>query len=94
MDSGRGASLRMRAGLAAMVVPLVLLAGVPALAWHQEPAGDHECTVCHSGRQTADLTRPVELVASRVLEVAQREDEAPRVPSGRSLRQPARAPPT
>lgn len=93
MDSGRGASFRKCAGLVAIIVPLVLLVGVPAHAWHEEHADDHECAVCHSGYQAADLSKPVELVASRAGEPTEPEAAVPRVPSKRSRRRPARAPP-
>ena len=94
MDNGRGASLRVRAGLlAGIVIPLVLLVGVPASAWHAEHPDEHECAVCHSGHQAADLSRPVELAASRTGGPTQAEAEVPKVPSRRSLRRPARAPP-
>ncbi|MDE3260668.1 MAG: hypothetical protein OYL41_13740 [Acidobacteriota bacterium] len=94
MGNGRGASLRARAGLlAAIVVPLVLLASVPATAWHEEHPDERECAVCHSGHQSADVSSPVELVASRGGGPAEPEDEVPKVPSRRSLRRPARAPP-
>ncbi|MDE2712617.1 MAG: hypothetical protein F4Z74_11570 [Acidobacteria bacterium] len=94
MGNGRGAALRARAGLlAAIVIPLVLLAGVPASAWHEEHPDEHECAVCHSAHQSADLSRPGELVASRTVGPAEPEEEVPRVPSRRSCRRPARAPP-
>ena len=94
MGSGRGATFQARAGLVAgIVIPLVLLAGVPASAWHEEHPGERECAVCHSGHQTADLSRPAELVPSRAGGPTEPGDEVPRVPSRRSLRRPARAPP-
>jgi len=94
MGNGRGASLRARAGLlAGIVIPLVLLVGFPASVWHGEHAHEHECAVCHSGHQSADLSSPVELVASRAGGPTEPEDEVPKVPSRRSLRRPARAPP-
>lgn len=94
MDDGRGASPRVWAGLlAGIVIPLVLLAGVPASAWHAEHPGERECTVCHSGHETADLSRPAEPVAYRAGGPTEPEAEVPRVPSRRFLRRPARAPP-
>ena len=94
MGNGRGAAFQARAGwLAGIVIPLVLLAGVPATAWHEEHPGERECAVCHSAHQPADLSRPVELVASRAGGPTEPEDEVPNVPSRRSLRRPARAPP-
>ena len=94
MGSGRGATFQARAGLVAgIVIPLVLLAGVPASAWHEEHPGERECAVCDSGHQTADLSRPAELVPSRAGGPTEPGDEVPRVPSRRSLRRPARAPP-
>ncbi len=94
MSNGRGAALQARAGLlAGIVIPLVLLVGVQASAWHTEHPGERECAVCHSGHEAADLSRPVELVASRVDGPTEPEGEVPKVPSRRSLRRPARAPP-
>lgn len=94
MGNGRGAAFPARAGLlTGIVIPLVLLAGVPATAWHAEHPDERECAVCHSGHQAADLSRPVELVASRGGGPAEPEDEVPKVPSRRSVRRPARAPP-
>lgn len=94
MDNGRGASPWVRAGLlAGIVIPLVLLAGFPASAWHGEHPGERECAVCHSGHETADLSRPAEPVAYRAGGPTEPEAEVPRVPSRRSLRRPARAPP-
>ena len=94
MGNGSRASLRVRAGLlAGIVIPLVLLVGVPASAWHAEHPHERECAVCHSGHETADLSRPVELIAFRSGGPAEPEENVPRFPSRRSLRQPARAPP-
>ena len=94
MGNGRGAALRVRAGwLAGIVIPLVLLVGFPESAWHGEHPGERECAVCHSGHENADLSRPAELAASRAGEPTEPEAEVPRVPSRRSLRRPARAPP-
>ena len=94
MGIGLGASLRLRAGLlAGAVIPLVLLAGVPASAWHGEHPDERECAVCHSGHETADLSRPVELIASRAGGPTEPEADVPRGPSRRFLRRPARAPP-
>lgn len=94
MGSGRGASLRVRAGLlAAIVVPLALLAGAPADAWHEGHADERECAVCHFAHYAADLPRPVALVAARAAGTVEPEGEARKVPSRRSVRRPARAPP-
>ena len=94
MGSRRSVSLRVRAGLlAGIVIPLVLLVGVPASAWHAEHPGEHECAVCHSGHQTASLARPVEFASSHAPERFERAREVRRVEFPRYLRQPARAPP-
>lgn len=94
MGSGRVASVRMRAGLlAGIVIPLVLLVGAPASAWHGEHANERECAVCHSGHQTADLARPVEFASSHAPERIEQTREVCRVDFPRYLRQPARAPP-
>ena len=94
MGSGRHISLRVRTGmLAAIVIPLVVLVGIPASVWHADHADERECAVCHSGHQTADFARPVELAPSHVPERIERMREVRRVESRRYLRQPARAPP-
>ena len=94
MRSGRGSPVWLCAGwLAAIAIPLVLLAGVPAGAWHEEHADDHECAVCHSGHQTADLASPVESGTSRAPARLQQAHEVRRAVALRLLRRPARAPP-
>lgn len=94
MGSARRSHVWLRAGwLAATAIPLVLLVGVPADAWHEEHADDHECTVCHSGHQTADLAGSAESAPSRA---PARLGQAPAVRRAVALRlrrQPARAPP-
>ncbi len=94
MGSGRGSPGWVRAsGLAAIVVPLVLLVGLPADVWHEEHADDHECAVCHAGHQTADLARPAESASSPAPARLEQAQEVPRAVSLRLLRRPARAPP-
>ena len=84
----------MRAAwLAAIVIPLTLLVGVPADAWHGEHEDEHECAVCHSTHQTVDLSGSAEVAPTQVPERIEPAREARRVPSRRSLRRPARAPP-
>lgn len=94
MGSGRGISLGMRSGWpAAIVIPLVVLVGLPPGVWHAEHANEHECAVCHSGHQTADFARPVALAPSHAPERIEQAHEVCRVESRRYLRRPARAPP-
>ncbi|MXW37339.1 MAG: hypothetical protein F4Z65_03610 [Acidobacteria bacterium] len=94
MGSGRDRPGWLRTGwLAAIVVPLVLLVGLPADAWHEEHADDHECTVCHAGHQTADLARPAEFGFSHAPARHERALEIRRAVARRLLRRPARAPP-
>lgn len=94
MDSGRGASKLLRAGwLAAIVVPLLLLVGLPADVWHEEHEEDHECAVCHAGHQTADVARPAESVPSEAPARVEQAPEVRRAVALRLLRRPARAPP-
>ena len=94
MGNGRRAAALARSGwLLAVVIALVLLVGVPAAAWHEEHADDHECAVCHSGRQTADLARPLESAPSQAHVRLEHARETCRAPVRRVLRRPARAPP-
>lgn len=94
MDSGRGGPGWLHAGwLAAIVVPLVLLVGLPADVWHEEHADDHECAVCHAGHQTADLARPAEFGSFRAPTRHEQAPEVRRTDGRRLLRRPARAPP-
>ena len=94
MGSGRSVPGWTRAGwLAAIIIPLVLLVGASPSLWHGEHANEHECTVCHSGRQTADLSRSAEVAPAHVFVPIERAREVRRVPSRRSVRRPARAPP-
>ena len=94
MGSGRVGPGWLRAGwLAAIVVPLVLLVGLPADVWHEEHEDDHECAVCHAGHQTADVARPAEVCSSRTPARLQRAPEVRRAVARRLLRRPARAPP-
>ena len=94
MDSGRGASLRMRAGLAAAtIVPLVLLIGAPAHAGHEDHAAERECAVCDLSYQAGALPGSVEAVAARVPAPAAAAHEVRRDASRPPLRRPARAPP-
>lgn len=94
MSSGRGAPMWLRAGwLAAIAVPLVLLVGAPAGVWHEEHADDHECAVCHSGHQTADLARPAEFGFSQAPARVEPAREVRRAVALRLRRPPARAPP-
>jgi hypothetical protein len=79
--------------LAGIVIPLVVLVGVPASAWHTEHAHERECAVCHSGHQTASLSRPVEFASAHALERIEPVREVRRAVSLRRLRRPARAPP-
>ena len=91
---GRGAPTWRRSGwLAAIAIPLVLLLGAPAEAWHEEHADHHECAICHAGRHKADLPRPAAPAAVHAPEPGEPEAAVPRVPSRRLLRRPARAPP-
>ena len=84
----------LRAGcLAAIAIPLVLLVGALAGAWHEEHADDHECAVCHSGHQTADLARPAEFHSSRAPARVEQAREIRRAVSLRLRRRPSRAPP-
>lgn len=94
MNSGRGAPVWLRAGwLAAIAVPLVLLVGAPAGAWHEEHPDDHECAVCHSAHQTADLAGPAESGSSQAPARVEQAQEVRRAVSLRLRRPPARAPP-
>jgi len=76
-----------------MIVPLVLLVCVPASVWHGEHADEGECAVCHSGHQTADLSRQVEPGSIHASATVEPASEVHRVVSRRYLRPPARAPP-
>ncbi len=94
MGSGRGSPGWLRAGwLAAIAIPLALLVGAPAGAWHEEHADDHECAVCHAGRQTADLAGPAEFGSSRAPARVEPARAPRRAVSLRLRRRPARAPP-
>ncbi len=94
MGSARGRPGWLRAGwLAAIAIPLVLLVGLPADVWHEEHADDHECTICHSGHQTADLARLVASVPSQAPARLEQAAEVRRAVALRLLRRPARAPP-
>ncbi|MXX85050.1 MAG: hypothetical protein F4Y71_01180 [Acidobacteria bacterium] len=94
MGRGRGSRGWLRAGwLAAVVVPLVLLVGLPADVWHEEHDDDHECAVCHAGHQTADLARPAEVCSSQAPARLAQPPEVRRAVALRLLRRPARAPP-
>ena len=94
MGSGRGSPAWMRASwLAAIVIPLVLLVGLPASAWHGEHENEHECAVCHSAHQAADLSGSAEVAATHAPARIEPAREVRRVPSRRSVRRPARAPP-
>ena len=94
MGSGRGAPRWLHAGrLAAIAIPLALLVGASADAWHEEHAGDQECAVCHSGHQTADLAGPAEVRSSRAPARVEQAPEVRRAVPRRLVRRPARAPP-
>ncbi|MYF76725.1 MAG: hypothetical protein F4174_05180 [Acidobacteria bacterium] len=98
MGRGRGSPGWLRAGWgAAIVVPLVLLVGLPADVWHdehhEEHEDDHECAVCHAGHQTADLARPAEVCSSQAPARLQQAPAVRRAVALRLLRRPARAPP-
>ena len=94
MGSGRGGPRWWRAGwLAATAIPLVLLVGAPADAWHADHADDQECAVCHSGHQTADVARPAESVPSQAPARLEQAREIRRAVALRLRRRPARAPP-
>jgi hypothetical protein len=79
--------------LAAIVIPVVLLVGAPAGAWHGEHSDERECAVCHSGHQAADLSQPLEFAAAHAPERIEPFREVRRAISLRGLRRPARAPP-
>ncbi len=94
MGSGRGAPRWLHAGwLAAIAIPLALLAGAPADAWHEEHADDHECAVCHARHQTANLPKPAEYGSSQAPVHPEQAREVRRAVALRLLRRPARAPP-
>ena len=94
MGNGRGGLTVVRFGLlAGIVIPLVLLVGAPASAWHTEHSHERECAVCHSGHQTANLSRPVEFASTHVPERIEQVREVRRAVSLRHLLRPARAPP-
>ena len=94
MGNGCAAFARMRFGwLAAIVIPLVLLVGVPADASHGEHEDEHECAVCHSGDQNADLSGAAEVTPTQVPARIELAFEIRTVPSRRPARRPARAPP-
>lgn len=79
--------------LAAIAIPLVLLVGLPPSSWYAEHEDDHECAICHAGRQTGDLPGPLGLVAAHTPRPVEPEPEVRGVPTRRSVRRPARAPP-
>ena len=94
MDSGRGSPGWLPAGwLAAIVVPLVLLVGLPADVRHEEHEDHRECAVCHAGHQTADLARPAEFGSFQTSARIEQAPEVRRAVPLRLLRRPARAPP-
>lgn len=94
MGSGRGSPGWLRAGwLAAIAIPLVLLVGAPADAWHEEHADDQECAVCHSGHQAADLAGSAEVCSSQAPARLEQAPEVRRAVALRLRRRPARAPP-
>lgn len=94
MGSARDGRRWVRAGgLAATAIPLVLLLGAPAHAWHEEQADDRECAVCHSGHQSADLPGPAESGPSRAPVRLEQAPEVRRAVALRLRRRPARAPP-
>ena len=79
--------------LAAVIISLGLLVGAPASFWHGEHANEHECGVCHNTHHTADLSRSAEVAPTQVFVPIGRARGVRRVPSRRSVRRPARAPP-
>ena len=94
MGSGRGVPAPARFGwLAGIILPLVLLASTPADTWHEEHADGHECAVCHSKHQTADLARPPESASSQAPTRLEQPREVRRAVAWRFLHQRARAPP-
>lgn len=97
MSNGCGASSPARSGwLTGIVLPLVLLVGAPAGAWHDEHADDHdahECAVCHAEHQTADLAGPAGSVSSHAPACLGPLREIRRAVALRLLYRPARAPP-
>ena len=78
---------------AAIVIPLALLLGVPASAWHGEHPDERECAVCHFAHQTADSAPPAEFASSQAPVPTEQAHEVCRGEFPRYLRQPARAPP-
>lgn len=94
MGTGPGGLAGLRFGLpAAIAIPLVLLVGAPASAWHGGHSQEHECAVCHAGHQTASLSRPIEFVSAPAPERIEQVREVRRTDALRGLRRPARAPP-
>lgn len=91
----------MRSGrfgwLAAIAIPLALLVGLTAEAWHEDHdedgAEEHECAVCHAAHQSGDLPRPVAPISARAAAPIEPEPDRCTVRPRRSVRRPARAPP-
>ena len=94
MNPGRAAATPVRpAWLAALVVPLVLLVGPPAEAWHEEHHDDHGCVLCTLGREAAELPETGERAVLAAPDLAESVADVRRVPARRPVLLPARAPP-